>query len=612
VADIKSCREETIKMIAFQSSRTLLQGSAILTKTRLWRSKRLSRKDRGGFVVPGATEKLWVSLVNEMSTELCRMRRDAKTFSVQEKLLRRSDDFFAEQSLQQQQQQAPQQNREDSVQHALREAQALLVDAVSFHLRAVVGSDAAVAERQLQRISRRVMKLIAASSNLNGSLHVSNSAEADQCAGLLLVSASFLCRGIREWELLHHDEVLEVASTDELRRWETRLRSVCKRSASDNRNSCFWSHEGEEHIGRQHRWLLTLPIATVSTASNFKPHRWNNRLSIVALTNVLAMLHDTPYSTTGKYSRSDSLQQMVDAVVHDLHLFPVNDGWVPPLSMQHCPGQRSSSLPMRDSEGTVALPRWALGILVPFFGSTSLLRTYWWPAHAASVPLSASTRASEGPNSLANTVKLFSMMNAVKTVTIAGGGVPSSLSPFNCQNSRKNANKVGGGVVTSKQAPQHIANGMGTQAAVISVNAAMRRVYTPTKALDNTLVEVSALTHDLIASIPFMSSVECHDFLLGLHDRSFRSCGKNTTGKHLLEASLRVLLLRYVRLVDKAVERGSSRQHQLTALQRQSVDEELSRFHEVYQCTSSILLRWNIADENIPPAYWSAVKQYLD
>jgi hypothetical protein len=107
-----------------------------------------------------------------------------------------------------------------------------------------------------------------------------------------------------------------------------------------------------------------------------------------------------------------------------------------------------------------------------------------------------------------------------------------------------------------------------------------------------------------------MSLSECRDMLRALHNRSLRPIVENSAGRHLFEATLRVLLLRYVRLLDKAAERGTSKK--LSALQRQEVDDELARFRDAYQCTSDILLRWNVADTDVPPAYWAAVKQYLD
>lgn len=597
----------------------------MLRTTAICRSKRLSRKDRAGAVVPGAVEKPWVTLVNEMSLELCRMRRDAKTFSMQEKLLRRSDSFFTDLQPPQpphQQQQHSAERPEDVLQNMLHEVQLLTVDALSFHLRAVVGSDAAVAERQLQRITRRVMRLIASSSSVEWKGHHSHNADAAaQCVGLLFISASFLCRGIREWELLHHDEVLEVASSEALRRWEARLSAVCKRTISANLDHCFWSDPRGTHIGRQRRWLLTLPVAVVATAAHFGPHQWNNRVNIVALTNILALLHETPLHSGrdvhDNSGRSESLSKILSALTDDLQLFPYDDEF-------RVDGLGGGTSHYSSRQKTAALPRWALGVVAPLLGTPNFLRTHWWPAHFTSVSKSASTRDSEKAPVLSNTVKLSSMMSAVKSVTVSSRHVPASLVPFNAQDGRMNGNKVGGGA-TSREAAllsqrsssgnggHHGRNSSSANNVVITVNAATRRVFNPVKALDNTLVEVSSLTHDLITSIPFMSTLECRDYLWALHERSFRRTNeKNAAGKLLMEAALRLLLLRYVRLVDKAVERGASRQHQLSALQRQGVDEELSRFREVYQCTSNILLRWNIVDDNIPPAYWAAVKQYLD
>lgn len=556
----------------FHSSVLRLGSHALFGRTCTVLSQGLSRKDRGNVIPPGPSEDPWTVLTNELAVEICRMRRDAKSFAVQERLLTRSDEFLAQNPLRaMHHQDARYQQRTNIIGGALHDVRCLAVDSASFYMRSIIGNNAAAAEEQLRRITQRVMKLTQCPNCYNyGGDDVS------QCYGLLLMSASCLCRGIREWELLPHDLLLETCAA-EVHKWERHASSCCPETLGASVRACFWHGPNEENLGMQRRWLLTLPLVTVALCSKFGVHDWKNRINLTSLANVLALVRVNPLTSSSSDEVSVRMHRaLITAITRDLLLFPL--------------GNWSSSI--RQPEATAlspstTLPRWALGTLSPLLGAPALLRTLWWPAHTASISCPPSLHDKALAPVLSNIVRLGAWMTAVKSVPVAG--VASTLVPYS----------IG-------------ANGSSGRAASLVVNPAMRRVFSSARALDNTLVEWSAVTHDIILTIPMMSLTECRDLLWTFHDRSSRSTEGNIVGRQLLETALRVLLLRLVRLVDKAAERGGKTTTRLSALQRRNVEEEVRRFREVYQCTSSILLRWNIADEDVPPAYWAAVKQYLD
>lgn len=533
----------------------LLYGSfAVAGSTTPLFSKRLSRKDRRGLVPPGPTEVPWAVLVNEISSEICRTRQLTRSHHVQNRLLQRAEQLAIDHE-------ASRRRGNLHVEDLFSEVRLLLVEAGAFHLGAVLGSDAGAAERIIVRLSERILTIMSVMKLTRKPIaELLDKNDIQHMVGLMLLASSFVSNGLREWGLLAHDKPLTHAAKL-VDKWARQGELLCPAVLSSKDVPTVFC--GEPGLSKQRQWLASIPSVMLVITNTWIPMQWSNRLCLTALANALSMgkevekacaAHDDDRGkgtgTKQQHAPTNHTDTLSYLIEQDLGLFWRGEG--------------------RDEikQATTTLPRWALGVLLPLVGGRDTLHAHWWPAHIRSLSLPVAVRETNVAPVVSNSIRLSSALTAVKSINVE---MPNKR---------------------------------------IVVHPTSRRVFCSYPVLDNTRVELSTLTLDIVNAIPNLSSLECREALRMLHDRSYRPVS-NVVTKHLLESAVRLLLLRYVRLLDKATERVYSKKHSVTALQVQNVELELAKFREVYDHTSGILMRWGLPDDNVPLAYWSAVTKYL-